>query len=272
MLTDLLQRPVGVTRLVYDLEAPRRLPSVDRKLEITVKNKLLYNGTTVHWHGIRQLNSFESDGVNAVTQCPIATGDHFVYRFKALQYGTSWYHSHYSLQYSDGLLGPLTIHGPSTSNYDSPVDPILMTDWNHRSGFQDFQTELLGSAPLMESILLNGVGLLIRFIPLGRLLAEQMQAVMQEWVTDVRSIMSLCNTSVLVLFVFEKCTNFRLQGKKYLFRLINTSVDTTFVFSIDNHNLTVITTDFVPIRPYITDHVVIAIGKRLSTSDELCYA
>ena len=159
MLTDLLQRHVGVTRLVYNLEVRLTIPLADRKLEITVKNKLLYNGTTVHWHGIRQLNSFESDGVNAITQCPIATEDHFVYRFKALQYGTTWYHSHYSLQYSDGLLGPLTIHGPSTANYDRPVDPILMTDWNHRSGFQDFQSEIAGPAPpQMESILLNGVG------------------------------------------------------------------------------------------------------------------
>lgn len=189
MLTDLLQRHVGVTKLVNHWEGPCRLPLADRKSEITVKNKLLYNGTTVHWHGIRQLNSFESDGVNAITQCPIANGDHFVYRFKALQYGTSWYHSHYSLQYSDGLLGPLTIHGPSTANYDRPVDPILMTDWNHRSGFQDFQTELSGKPPVMESILLNGNGLFCHVLfPEGRVLAEQMQAVMQEWATEVCSI------------------------------------------------------------------------------------
>lgn len=67
-------------------------------IEITVKNKLTTNGTTIHWHGIRQLHSTEMDGVNGVTQCPIAPGESFTYRFKALQYGTSWYHSHYSLQ------------------------------------------------------------------------------------------------------------------------------------------------------------------------------
>jgi len=67
-------------------------------LEITVKNKLKTNGTTIHWHGIRQLHSVEMDGVNAVTQCPIAPDDQMTYRFRAMQYGTSWYHSHYSLQ------------------------------------------------------------------------------------------------------------------------------------------------------------------------------
>ncbi|KAI4287115.1 MAG: hypothetical protein L6R35_003630 [Caloplaca aegaea] len=52
------------------------------------------------------------------------------------------------------------------------------------------------------------------------------------------------------------------RGKKYLLRLINTSVDTTFVFAIDHHNITVISSDFVPIQPYTTDHVAIGIGQR----------
>lgn len=102
------------------------------------------------------------DGVNAVTQCPIAPGDSFTYRFRATQYGTSWYHSHYSLQYGDGVAGPLTIHGPSSTEYDEARDPILMTDWNHRSGFMDFHKELIAGPgnppPVMDSILLNGQG------------------------------------------------------------------------------------------------------------------
>jgi hypothetical protein len=48
---------------------------------------------------------------------------------------------------------------------------------------------------------------------------------------------------------------------KYLIRLINSAADTTFVFSIDNHKFWVISTDFVAIEPYYTDHVVIGIGK-----------
>jgi FtsP/CotA-like multicopper oxidase with cupredoxin domain len=47
------------------------------------------------------------DGVNGVTQCPIAPKDNMTYVFKTTQYGSSWYHSHYSVQYSDGLQGPL---------------------------------------------------------------------------------------------------------------------------------------------------------------------
>lgn len=51
------------------------------------------------------------------------------------------------------------------------------------------------------------------------------------------------------------------QGVRYLLRLINTSVDTIFVFSIDNHNLTIIESDFVPIEPYTNTSVLIGIGE-----------
>lgn len=124
-----------------------------------MKNNLQYNGTTVHWHGVRQLHSLEMDGVPGVSQCPIAPGQSYTYRFVATQYGTSWYHSHYSLQYGDGLAGPLTVHGPSSANYDDPKDPFLMTDWIHRSWFQEFQSELNGVPPPATSILLNGQGI-----------------------------------------------------------------------------------------------------------------
>lgn len=106
--------------------------------EVTIHNKLQYNGTSVHFHGIRQLHTPHMDGVNGITQCPIAPGDSFTYKFQAMQYGSSWYHSHYSLQYGDGMLGPMTIYGPTTAQYDldGAFEPILMTDWNHRSVFE----------------------------------------------------------------------------------------------------------------------------------------
>lgn len=76
-------------------------------LNITVVNNLKENGTSIHWHGIRQNGTMDMDGVNGITQCAIAPGSSFTYSFKAVQYGTSWYHSHYSVQYADGLQGPL---------------------------------------------------------------------------------------------------------------------------------------------------------------------
>jgi len=42
------------------------------ELVIHVTNDMELNGTSVHWHGLRQLGSVEYDGVPGVTQCPIA--------------------------------------------------------------------------------------------------------------------------------------------------------------------------------------------------------
>ena len=55
--------------------------------EITITNELENNGTGIHWHGIRQLNSCPYDGANGVTECPIPPGHSFTYVWKATQYG-----------------------------------------------------------------------------------------------------------------------------------------------------------------------------------------
>lgn len=53
---------------------------------INVKNSLDWNGTSIHWHGIRQLNTNQHDGVNGITECPIAPGETKVYTFRCTQY------------------------------------------------------------------------------------------------------------------------------------------------------------------------------------------
>ncbi|KAK4184062.1 putative laccase precursor [Podospora australis] len=198
-------------------------------IEVTVKNNLRWNGTSVHWHGIRQFESFQHDGVNGITECPIAPGDTFTYRFRALQYGSAWYHSHYSLQYGDGLLGPITIYGPSTANFESneAFRPLLLSDWNHRSVFEDWPLMMeSGAAPAMTNILINGTG------QFGYGPKPDKYTI---WLDDKRAHMLI---------------------------LVNTAVDTTFVFSIDDHQLEVIEMDFVPIQPYNTTNLKIGIGQR----------
>ncbi|KAK2749597.1 hypothetical protein FQN57_005819 [Myotisia sp. PD_48] len=205
------------------------------EIEITVKNRLQYNGTAIHWHGIRQFENLLMDGVPGLTQCPIAPGKDFVYRFTATQYGSTWYHSHYSLQYSDGLVGPLTIHGPSSAEYDESIDPFIMTDHMHRqSAFEEYHRVMYQgrvpnanlTLPGMDSLLLNGIG---------------------NYNNDpARKPFST---------VIQK-------GKKYLLRLINTSTDAAIVVSFDNHRFTVVGADLVPIKPYETDHILVGIGQR----------
>ncbi len=87
-------------------------------VQVTVINKLTYNGTSIHWHGIRQNQTMHMDGVNGITQCPVAPNESFVYKWNATQYGSTWYHSHYSMQYADGLVGPL-VSASVMANFDA---------------------------------------------------------------------------------------------------------------------------------------------------------
>lgn len=97
-------------------------------LSITVKNSLQNNGTGIHWHGLQQKDSNNMDGVNGITECPIAPGSSKTYTFLANQYGTTWYHSHHSVQYGDGVVGPIVINGPASANYDIDLGPTTISD------------------------------------------------------------------------------------------------------------------------------------------------
>lgn len=56
-----------------------------------------------------------------------------MYRFRADSHGTSWYHSHYSAQYTAGVAGPIQIYGPSEQDYDIDLGPVMLSDWvSHR--------------------------------------------------------------------------------------------------------------------------------------------
>lgn len=39
------------------------------------------------------------------------------------------YHSHFSNQYGDGVVGPMVFHGPAAANYDIDLGPYALTDW-----------------------------------------------------------------------------------------------------------------------------------------------
>ena len=80
-----------------------------------------------------------------------------VYEWTATQYGSSWYHSHFSLQYADGIAGPLIINGPSSANYDIDLGALMITDWYHQDAFSLFFIEKSGKAVFdSPSKLMNG--------------------------------------------------------------------------------------------------------------------
>jgi FtsP/CotA-like multicopper oxidase with cupredoxin domain len=131
-------------------------------IEVTVTNSLPDSAgddgepTAMHWHGLLQQETPFFDGVPSVQQCPIAPGKSLTYRFRADQFGTSWYHSHYSAQYAGGAYGPIVIHGPATSCYDEDIGPVLLSDWYHKDYFTMLTSVMNNTIPLSNNALING--------------------------------------------------------------------------------------------------------------------
>jgi len=107
---------------------PELTASVGDVLEVTLRNKDIARGVTLHWHGYDVPNS--QDGVPGVTQAAVLPGQEFVYRFRADQAGTYWYHTH---AVSDvgvrmGLYGVLVVRPAPVSGVDVTVPVHTLAD------------------------------------------------------------------------------------------------------------------------------------------------
>ncbi|MCG5444014.1 multicopper oxidase family protein [Micromonospora sp. NIE79] len=94
---------------------PELTATVGDVLEVTLRNRDIERGVTVHWHGYDVPN--DQDGVPGVTQAAVRPGQEFVYRFRADQVGTYWYHTHSASDVGVrmGLYGVLVVRpGPAT--------------------------------------------------------------------------------------------------------------------------------------------------------------
>ena len=78
-------------------------------IEVTLRNTDIDDGVTLHWHGYDV--ACGEDGAPGVTQEVVAPGEEFVYRFRADQVGTYWYHTHQASHRGvrRGLYGTLVV-------------------------------------------------------------------------------------------------------------------------------------------------------------------
>jgi FtsP/CotA-like multicopper oxidase with cupredoxin domain len=178
--------------------------------------------TSVHWHGFIQPHNGGYDGVPGITQCPIPPGGSFTYKIQCTRYGPTWYHSHFTLQYGQGAVGPLMIHGPTVENWDIDLGEVLLTDHYHGSIYDIWYKERSGGPQTSDNGLINGKNMLNG----GGSFSE---------------------------FTFT-------PGKRHRLTIVNTAVDALFKFSIDQHNFTVQGADFIPIQPYEQNVLSINIG------------
>jgi FtsP/CotA-like multicopper oxidase with cupredoxin domain len=203
------------------------------------------------------------DGVPAVSQCPIAPFSNFTYNIPAQLYGSSWYHAHYSAQYTGGVVGPIIVYGPSQSDFDLDVGPVMLSDWYHVPYF-DVVSDAVGTdmseiPPISDSLLINGRG---RFDCSQPTFDKDPDWLASHVSTDTEPI--CVDGADLARFKF-------VPGKTHKLRLVNIGANGIQKFSIDNHKLTVVAYDYVPVNPHTLDIVTLSVGQRadvLVTADQ----
>ncbi|KAL3623043.1 Laccase-17 [Castilleja foliolosa] len=230
----------NVTRLCHTKSAvtvngefpgPRIVAREGDRLLINVTNHVP-NNITLHWHGIRQLRSGWADGPAYITQCPIQTGQNYVYNFTIVgQRGTLWWHAHISWLRST-LYGPIVILPKKDASYPfkKPYKqfPIIFGEWFNAD------TEAIISQALQTG---GGPN-----------------------VSDAYTINGLPGP----LYNCSSKDTFKLKvkpGKTYLLRMINAALNDELFFSIANHSLKVVDADAVYVKPFETDTILITPGQ-----------
>ncbi|XP_052172528.1 laccase-17-like [Diospyros lotus] len=210
---------------------PRIVAREGDRLLIKVVNHVP-NNISLHWHGIRQLRTGWADGPAYITQCPIQTGQSYVYNYTIVgQRGTLFWHAHISWLRS-------TVYGPI----------IILPKLNVSYPFQRPHKEV----PIIFGEWFNG--------DTEAIINQALQTGGGPNVSDSYTINGLPGP----LYNCSAKDTFKLKvkpGKTYLLRLINAALNDDLFFSIANHTLTIVEVDAVYIKPFETQTLLITPGQ-----------
>ncbi|KAH7575875.1 hypothetical protein JRO89_XS02G0236900 [Xanthoceras sorbifolium] len=226
-----LCRTKSIVSVNGQFPGPRIVAREGDRLLIKVVNHV-QNNITIHWHGVRQFRSGWADGPAYITQCPIQTGQSYVYNFTIDgQRGTAWWHAHISWLRST-LYGPIIILPKRGVPYpfSKPYKeiPIILGDWYNAD-----------PEAIIKRALQTGGG---------------------PNVSDAYTINGLTGP----LYDCSANDTFRLKvkpGKTYLLRIINAALNAELFFGIANHTLTVVEADIVYVKPFGTKIVFLSPGQ-----------
>jgi len=242
----------GVSRIAYTINGQTPGPTihvnVNDSVKITVKNRLHTESISIHWHGVLQHENIWMDGVSYITQYPIPPFTAFTYSFVAGDVGTHWYHSHSGAQYADGMFGAFIIHDPNDEHRNLKEEVIILNEWHHRTA-PDVHTDLsskvhAGYFPVWIGGLVNGKG---RF---NCSLECPVSTSREHYIPSYR-----CQP-------YHDYTVIAIKpGEKKRLRIISSTSGITFLFSIDNHRMTVIAVDGEPVTPYIVHRINIYVSQ-----------
>lgn len=234
------KRPVVVVN--RQMPGPSIEVCVGDEVIVDVQNLLLGDSTTIHWHGYHQRDTPYMDGVPYVTQCPIPPATTFRYQFTAIQSGTHFWHSHTGFQRTDGVFGSFIVRTPEEDDphsdlydYDLSAHTVIVLDWGPETGLAKFIAHHHSDGDNKgEDILVNGMGQFKEF--------------------------SQDNNAT----VYTPTARFLVErGYRYRFRVINAEfLNCPIELSVDNHTITVISSDGRDFAPVKAESVVTYAGER----------
>ncbi|XP_075502356.1 laccase-4-like, partial [Primulina tabacum] len=198
---------------------------------VKVINHVKYN-VSIHWHGVRQLRTGWADGPAYITQCPIQTGQTYVYNFTITgQRGTLLWHAHI-LWLRATLHGGLVILPKLGVPYPFPKPDhetvVVLAEW-WKSDTEAVINEAIksGLAPnVSDAHTING---------------------------HPGPISSCSSRGGFTLNV--------APGNTYMLRLINAALNEELFFKIAGHKMTVVEVDATYVKPFKTDTILIAPGQ-----------
>ncbi|ESO96136.1 hypothetical protein LOTGIDRAFT_231844 [Lottia gigantea] len=239
----------GVSRSIITVNRMLPGPGIhvceNDEIVVNVHNNLeTGEGTTIHWHGILQIDSQWNDGVPMVTQCPIVSRTTFQYKFRASNPGTHFWHAHTGVQRADGVYGNLVVRQPPKSDvhwslydHDLPEHTMVVNDWLNQLTIDRFAAHHHNDGDNKPRLMLiNGRNNYKEF----------------KYDDTPDQIFKTPNE------VFKVKMN-----ETYRFRVASNAIfNCPLQISIDDHTMTVIASDGSPFDPVVVDSFNIFAGER----------
>jgi hypothetical protein len=222
--------------------------------EITLKNDLLDDEVSIHWHGI--LLDPYMDGVPYVNTPPIKPGEKFVFKFKIRQHGTFWYHSHTNVQEQKGVYGAFIIHPKEkVKTYDKEV-VLVLSDWS-----DDNPTDIVKNLKKDGDYYIYKKGTMRSW--LGAIKAKSLSSYLgNEW--NRMGGMDLSDVGYDAFLINGKSNSQDENispGDRVRLRIINASASTYFYVSLGDIPMKVISADGVDIKPKLANEILIGMAE-----------
>ena len=229
---------------------------------IRVTNRM-NRSTSIHWHGI--LLPYQMDGVPGISFTGIAPGETFTYRFKVLQAGTFWYHSHTAFQEQTGLYGTLIIDPAGGDPIHADRDHIVqLSDWTDEdpmtvfaklkknSDYYNFFRPTVGD--FFHDVSTEGLS--------SALAKRHMWNRMRMNPTDLADISGYSYTYLMNgTTPTGNWTGLFNRGERVRLRFINSATQSFFDVRIPGLSLSVVQTDGQNVEPITVDEFRIAPGE-----------